>query len=317
MLAAMLLFGSEILLWLNPPGRTAGEWLMLGAGYVALAALALDLAARYRLRDLYDAMLLAAIYGLLNGLLLNPATALELIPDTVINRVLGGHTLLGWEMFGLFLALTGGHIRRYQRLLPFASLWIGFYWGIWVRWLPAFTQLVKTDIALTTMLTYGAAGLVVIVVLFVLASKRTGDVTPLDLRLSVLEWGAALVVLIVLFLVHVGRDAIDSDGLGLTAMLVAVCIVVLWFRRAERGKTLLDDHLPMTPLSWKWIALALVIFAASSILAYNLPLVHLFDLDQFRLMALGYGAVGVGWLPFIASVLGYRTLDRHSRTGKI
>ena len=70
LLAVLLLFGSEFLVWLNPFQRPLTDWLLLGVGYLALACLLLDLAVRFRLRNLYDVMVLAAIYGLLSSLLL-------------------------------------------------------------------------------------------------------------------------------------------------------------------------------------------------------------------------------------------------------
>jgi hypothetical protein len=127
LMAALLLFGSEILLWIDPPARAFTDWLLLVVGYVALGALVLDLAARYRIRSVYDAMLVIAIYALCAGLLLNPQTALADFPRTFMTRVLGAHGLLGLEMFGLFLALTNGTGRRTRRLLPGSSLWVGFY----------------------------------------------------------------------------------------------------------------------------------------------------------------------------------------------
>ena len=62
---------------------------------------------------------------------------------------------------------------------------------------------------------------------------------------------------------------------------------------------------------------SLAIFAGSTIVAYRLPLVELFGLNQFSLMTLGFAGVGLGWLPLIAMVLGVQALDRQARTGKL
>jgi hypothetical protein len=317
LLAALLMFGSEILLWIDPLGRDVGEWLLLIPGYIALAALLLDLATRYRIRDVYDAMALLAINGLLVGLLLNPQLALEEIPDTLVNRALGGYALLGLEMFGLFLALTGGHIRRYRRNLHLSSLWIGFYWGVWARWMPEYAGLTTRQIPLGTLLAVGGIGLIPILILFILSVKRSANLTPPDLRLSVIEWGGVLVVLVLLFMIRAAQNANIGNSFAWIAILIVLSYGVLWFRRRDKGKTLLDEHIPPTPLSWPSIGLTLVIFAGSTIVAYRLPLVELFGLNQFSLMTLGFAGVGLGWLPLIAMVLGVQALDRQARTGKL
>jgi hypothetical protein len=315
--AVMLLFGSEMLLWLNPLGRALGDWLPLLVGYLALSALILDLAARYRIRDVYDAMTLLAIYGLLNGLLLNPDTSLVLIPDTLVNRVLGGHSLLGLEMFGLLLVLTGGHLRRYRRLLLMGCLWLGFYWGVWVRWSPGFTDISDIEVPLTTLLAIGSAFLLAIYLLFRVAVLRTHDLTPPDLHLSVVEWGGVLVTLIGLFMLRVAQGYITSGALIVVTVLVIGGMTVLWFRRSARGKMLLDGHIPAYPLHRRRILISGVIFLIMAALGFILPLVNLWGINQFFLMTLGFAGVGLGWLPFIAMVLGVRALDRQSRTGKV
>lgn len=317
LLAALLLFGSEVLLWINPPGLSIGEWLLRVAGYLALAALLLDLAVRYRIKDVYDAMTLLAIYGLLNGLLLNPQVGLAEVPDTVVNRVLGGHGLLGLEMFGLFLALTNGQNARYRRLGVVAAIWLGFYWGVWVRWSPVFSALTPENVPLSTMLAWGSGGLLSLLVLYQMTVRWAAGIAPPELRLSVVEWGAALVILLALFVIRAAQDALPSDGLLLILALTAGCWAVLWFRRSERGRTLLDGHVPPVPLGWGWIALMTGLFLGSSVLAYGLPLVELLGINQFSLMTLGFAGVGLGWLPLIAMVLGVRALDQQARTGQL
>src|ERR1051326_7426851 len=76
LLAALLFFCSEILLWTNPPTRNLLDWGLLIIGYIALSGLLLEIAVRYRLRDVYGLITLAGIYGMTNGLILNPASAL-------------------------------------------------------------------------------------------------------------------------------------------------------------------------------------------------------------------------------------------------
>ncbi len=70
LLAALLAFGSEIGVWTMPTTRSPLDWALLVIGYVALSALLLEIAARYRLRDIFGLMMLAGLYGMLNGLIL-------------------------------------------------------------------------------------------------------------------------------------------------------------------------------------------------------------------------------------------------------
>lgn len=322
LLAALLMFGSEVLLWSDPAGLALGEWLLRLPGYLALAALLLDLAERYRIKDVYDAMTLLAIYGLLNGLLLSPAIGLAEVPDTVVNRVLGGHGLLGLEMFGLFLVLTNGQNQRYRRLALVAAIWVGFYWGIWVRWSPQFTTFTPNPVTVSSLLIWALGGLGAILTVYLLALRRTGvqteqPLSALDLRLSVIEWGLVLIVFLLLFIIRAAQNVIPTGGLLLILVLLIGCWAVLWFRRSERGQTLLAAHVPPLPLSVGWIGVITLTFVVTSLIAYHLPLVTLFGLNQFSLMTLGFAGVGLGWLPLIAMVLGVRALDHLARTGQV
>ncbi len=64
LLALLLMFGSEILVWTNPPGRPLLQWLLLIPGYLALSAVLLDFTVRYRVRDVFGALLLTGVYSL-------------------------------------------------------------------------------------------------------------------------------------------------------------------------------------------------------------------------------------------------------------
>ncbi len=131
--AALFLLVSEIVLWNRPGDRSPLEWLLLVLAYLALAALIVDLALRYRVHDLFSLLALAGVYSLTNSLLVNPQTALVDVPRTWVTRVLGAHSLLG---LGVLLLLI-----RPQRLLPVAGL-VGLLWGLWLRWLPSVSNIV-------------------------------------------------------------------------------------------------------------------------------------------------------------------------------
>ena len=130
----MLLFGNEILLWQDPHRHTLPEWGLLVMGYIAIGAITLDLAVRYRVNDVYLAMLMVCIGALFIGLLLNPTLMLADFPRHLLTRVIGASAFVSLEMWGLLLALTGGYIRRYRRLLIGFALAVGFNGGVWARY---------------------------------------------------------------------------------------------------------------------------------------------------------------------------------------
>ena len=98
LLAMLLLFGMEILLWNKPPSRSLTDWLIVFVGYLALSTLMLDLIVRFRVSDIWGVMFVVGIYVLLNGLVINPSNAMEAVPGTIITRFLGGGWLVGLEI---------------------------------------------------------------------------------------------------------------------------------------------------------------------------------------------------------------------------
>jgi len=118
-------------------------------------------------------------------------------------------------------------------------------------------------------------------------------------------------------MLQVARGWVEGGSLVLNGLLATLCVGTLWFRRLQKSRTLLDHHVPPTPLGWSWVALSTGVFFAGSLLAYHLPLVSLLNINQFSFMTLGFAAAGIGWLPLIAMVLSIEALDRQTRTGKL
>jgi hypothetical protein len=313
LMALLLLFGSEILLWIDPPGRSLTDWSLLVVGYIALAALLLDLAARYRLRNVYDAMTLLVLYALYAGLLLNPETALVDFPRTFLTRVIGAHSLLGLEMFGLFLALTGGANTRTLRLLLGFSLWIGFYWGTWGQGVALLADWPGDAVSLGTMFAVAGVVLAVGLILFIAALRQSASLTPPDLRLSPVAFTLALVVLAGLFVVRLTEDAVDPGMVALTAALTVLGIGVLWFQRPTKGAVLLDAHIPPTSPPFVLLVAALGIFAGAAAFGYHLPLLDIAGYSQLSLMEFGFAGVGTLWLPTVAAVVSINGMDRVGR----
>lgn len=314
LLAALFLFAGEIILWLNIQSYGVVDWSIRIIGYLLLATLVLDVAVRYRIRDVYDAMILLTTYALLHSLIINPETGWQRIPDSLITQVIGGEALSALIIWGVFLVVLRGDDRKYHLLLIGGVFWLGFYWGTIMHWTPllrgTFQPLapdrmfaIAGGIFLQTMLLYG------------LCTYLAKDVQPTDNLLTPLGWGIALLVLIVLFLYQAILGTVTSGALGLSAVLLVLCWLTLWSRRDEVQISLMEKHLPLKALHPLWIALIVLVFVAATIFAYLLPLARLAQFNQLWLMELGSFVAGILWLPFVATVLAMRGMDRAMREG--
>jgi hypothetical protein len=315
-LGALFLFGSEILLWIDVPSLTAGDWLLRAASYTLLAVLILDLAVRFRIRDVYDTMALLAIYALLAGLLVTPASSFVDFPRTLVTRVLGAHGLTGIEMFGWLLAFTAAGNSRINRLLLPAAAWNGFYWGTWMRWMPEFNP---TFAAINLPQMLAAAGVAFGITHGIgwLATRWAATAPAHGFRLSppgFLLLAAAGVALLALQLL---RGFITGPVLVATVLLVLLAYAILWYRRETKEPMLLDAHFPAAPRSSLWALAAAAAFVAFTLIAYHLPLAGNDRINQLWLMEIGFGAVGVLWFPLCGVVLAFRSFDRQMRMNQL
>lgn len=322
LLAFLLLCGSEALAWTNPTGRPLLEWLLLVPGYLALSAGLLDFILRYRVRDLFGALILTGIYSLSAALVLNPASMLNDLPRSLMTRVMGVHGLLAAEMLGLFLVLTGGS-RRNQRYLLIGCVVVGLAWGVWVKNWPPDEGFGTVD--LTTMLAYGVGGLSVIAVLLYGPFVRSGEDADAKngvptagedadgknavstagrvLQLSRRGWLVVAVVLSSLLGLRLARGEVPAGGLLVVGLLV-LCWAILWFRGRKKGQTLLDGRVPVQPLVFSRYLPAAVLFLAAAVFAYNLPAIQVGTITPFSFIGLGFTAYGLAWLPTVSLVLG-------------
>lgn len=302
LLAVMLAFGSEILLWTNPPGRALLDWLILAVGYLAVSAVLLDLAVRYRIRDLFGLMALAGIYGLAAGLLLNPQTALVDVPRTLITRVMGAHALIGLTMLALFLK-----IEKLPRAALVAIAVSGVAWGVWVRWLPTLIDSIAPETSLLTMLIYGAVGLILIMAL--MRINRPGF-SPDNFQLTPLEWIGVAVAFAVILIVHVSAGDIDPLSLVVIFVLIAFCVMLLWFQKREKGAILFNRQdfrsIPVLPA---------LLFLGAGALGFSLPFSP--NGEQLSLIIGVFTAFGLVWLPTVSLVMGVRAYRKLTRTGRL
>jgi hypothetical protein len=313
LLASLFFFGSEIILWQNPLHYTPLEWLLRLIGYPLLATLVLDIAQRYRIRDGYDAMVLLAASALLHSLLINPNEGWSDFLGTLLTRIIGAHALTQMILWGIFLALLRGDIRRYAIYSIFGMAWLGMFWGIWMRWTPELRGTFEA-IPLETMVFYTAFFLLPIL-LYELVKRGAKELSAANLLLTPLEWGIAAIVLISLFLYQALIQAVGTGALFTVVVIMTILWAVLWFRRDAKQVSMMEKFLPLKPQAFFWLPLAGLVFAGATYLAYSTPRIQAAFVDQLWLMEIGFFAVGLLWLPIVASVIAVRGFDRMMREG--
>jgi hypothetical protein len=308
LLAVILFLGSEILLWSNPLGRSFLEWMLAISGYLLLAVLLLDLMVRCNIRDLFGLISLAGIYGLFNGLLINPYIVFAVVPDTLVTQAMGAHSLLGLEMLVVFLALTGGYQKTLRWLLIGGATVVGLAWGTWARWSSLLPEMVIPVVPQETLLMMAAGVIVLIFVLLRLAYRYAADLTPPGVLMSKREW----MVFTPLFclLIFIRQDFVTTPVLVIIALILGINGAILWFRLDTKLPILLVHHLPIQPLPPVWLLLTTMVLFSTGLFSYNLPLINPEGIHQLTFVILGFNLYGFAWLPFISMVLGVRAYSR-------
>ena len=90
--AALLLVFSEWVVWQTPTTFSALDWGGIAAVYIALAAISLDLIERFQVNEVFSLLILAGLYGVVNGTLISHVTANDL-PFSLVIRPLAAQPL--------------------------------------------------------------------------------------------------------------------------------------------------------------------------------------------------------------------------------
>lgn len=330
LLASLLLFGSEIVLWTMPTTRSLFDWGLLIVGYLALSLILLELAAFYRARNIFDLITLAGIYGLLNALLLNPASALVDVPRTLVTRAMGAHSLIGLAMLAFFLWVSG---RRRAPLAVFAgTALVGIAWGTWAHWSPL-EFATGGETPLSTLLIAALVPLAAGGIALILNPSR-GTKAPINASLSFtqsegmavgdspssegairrmtrLDWVLVLAAGLTLLIVRWAEGVLDAFSLVTIPLLIVYCVAVLYFQRRKKGAMLLDglEGRESSPALYTAGGIAVML---GGLLGYSLPR-GAGASDPLAVIAVVFTGYGLVWLPAVSLVLGARAFARQAR----
>jgi hypothetical protein len=318
LLAALLVFGGEILLWQDPLSRSPLEWLMVAAGYTAIACLLLEIAARFRWREIYGLLALAGIYALLNAVLINPTLSFADFPRTLFTRVLGAQALTGALMLAAWRWLLIPP--RRPSLVPLLLCAItGAGWGIWARWSASLFRgdAVLRDTPFMTIAIIGLIALALIAGLRLALMRAAGEtsLTSAHFHLGRAGWLFTASTLITLGIVQIGSGLISGIELGLCAALALICLGTIYYQKRAKGRTFFDDFAPGQFHFLLYGILTAVLLAAAA-LTYPLPRGD-GENDPVFVIATAFTAYGIAWLPGIALAIGVRGFIRQVQAHRL
>lgn len=316
LLASLLLLAGEILLWNNPQTHDGLDWILRIVGYVTSATLLLDLAVRYRIRNLYDVMTLVVVHVLIVSLVIQPDIAFDDFPSKLIQRMLGGVGFVSIEAIGFFLLITRASIKRGKLLAIFYAVAVGFYWGVWSQWAPLrdVSGIQPTTFNLMVAL-FAIMGLIILL-LFLRVSRHHSVWQAKHLQLNQQGLGMIIIVLALLFLAQLIQGQVTFGGLAVISVLMVLAIGVLYYRKPEKAQMLLDKHFPPQPIQWIWLVIIAIIVIAFGFVGYTLPFIQLDFVNQLWILEIAFLGIGGLWLPLIAVVFSTEAIDRQSRTGQ-
>jgi hypothetical protein len=308
-LGLLLLVFSEGIVWQTPTVFNALEWLGLAVLYWALAALALDLIARWKINEGFGLFLLAGSYGLINSTLISHITTQNL-PASLLVRPLAAQPLIFLAALAAFQILGSG--RATGPLDFLAALGIGLAWGVWLRWFPQVSDHPVPAVQIeTALIGVGIALVLCAVIRFILP--------PADLYrredwlLRGPEWVVVLAVIVGALVIGSAQGLITRSAFSLTVSLVSFMGVVLFATASlRRGDSLLKSLTPpRRPNFAAWLVLVGPFLLAGWI-GFSLP----GSGDRSLQSDILFGALtvfGIGWPPIISALVGVRAFIRLAR----
>lgn len=313
-LALLLAFASEVMFWAQG-FHVIWHWPLVALGYLVLAALLLDAWVRWSVRDIFGALLLAGLYGLLGSLLLHPTMTLGGLPFTLMSRVMGLQVVAGAVALLMLRVLWRGI--GWRGAAVFALIGGGF-WGTWLRGAPSFYAPNDTPldalpvVSLTTAGLWALGLLAAALILSMLSTRPNADA----LRLSRGEWGGVLLVMVGLLAWQMGRGAVSRDALATIVAVAPFAWIVLWFQTPPKPYNLLTTWTTEAAPRLSSLVTALVGWIVVGLLtAWLTPPAD--GAERVLWLAVVLSAFGLTWLPAVSLVLGVRAYRTQVRTGKL
>lgn len=315
-LGVLLLTGLELLPWAAPAARGPLEWPLLLAGYTALAALLLELAARMRMRDGFGVLALAGLAGAASAVLFNPAYALSNPPVSWFTRALGISTLGALIALLLFLRLGRPLSRRGIVLALLLAAPLGAVWGYWARWSPQAADAFAAPTPPETIVLAGALAVLALGMALGLAGRLRGA-EAFEGRMPGLALSLLLLALLALLVWRIFSETVDPASAIALALASLMGLAVLYYQKRDKGLMLLDRLTALPPPGWlAWAvpvaALALAGAWLGAGLARGEP-----ENDALTMMAAGITAFGFLWLPGVALVIAARAFNRRARMDRL
>jgi hypothetical protein len=296
----LLTFG-ELVAWYRVASYGALDWLAVIIIYLALAAISLDILARWHSHTWLTAFLTGGAFGIVHSSLVS----LALYNDLPVSFVLYATGL----QTGMFLLAYSGFRLLYcaefhERWLYITTPLLGLGWGIWTRWLPAQKGVNLSVLALGETLPYTILALIAcaLVVYFLPLPPR---LERAELMLTPLEWGVAGILLAVVLILRRDGGYIATWGLIAGGIVLGMIFLLLPFARTVY--MLPHFALPIQPdrnLLVRWIVM-FIPFSLAAWAGYELSNSTSEPL-QSKVLVIAVAIFGSIWLPLISVVVSFQ-----------
>ncbi len=285
-------------------------WLTRAILILALTVALLDVVERFQIGELFGLLVVAGLYGLLNGALIARSAFVNL-PASLVTRALGVQTLaaimgllwLSWMLDGRGFLPTRGVVLAAVGLLS----------GIWLRWYPLLPANAFPVPPLSAALLMLILSLAILGLLIQLARWLPPE-PEWSFRLGWGGWTLVIAGLMLAFWSAARAGAIDAADGALLGALLGYLVMLLFFLRGRTRQPFFRRVVPPGPVSLPVYLLygALVILPAA--VGYSLPGDGPEGLPLVAMTAC-ITIFGVTWLPGISLGIGLRAYIQLFRQG--
>lgn len=304
----LLLTFSELITWYDAHHYSLFDWLAIIVIYLALAAISLDLIARWYSQEWLNVLIVGGIYGIVQSGLVTLGLYQDL-PISFLLHATGAQTVMFVLAYGAFRFLYTGKLPElwFYGIAPL----VGLAGGIWTRWLPELDSINQPVPELGETLPYTVIALIAcaLVVFYLILPD---EVEREDWLLLPMEWAIAGGLLVVTLILRLDSGAISTWGLVMAGAVASMLGLMLWFIKsvfptAEFKLALEPDGRLLT----RWIVM-FIPFSVAVWIGYQLPGNDGSSIQSnilFILLAI-FGAV---WLPLVSIRVSFRAFIELSK----